>query len=125
MATTTHQSERHIALGKIRVPENVRALDPEHVKALAGSIKLQGMLVPVVVRDDGEKGFELVAGFHRIAAARSLGLADVPAVVRDVETEDADRAVENITSCRRRHDVIYADHVVMPMSELECPTVRL
>ena len=54
------------------------------------------MLVPLVVRDDGD-GFELVAGFHRIAAARSLGLADVPVVVRDAETEDADRAVENIT----------------------------
>ena len=78
------------------MPENVRALDDEHVKALAGSIALQGMLVPVVVRDDGD-GFELVAGFHRIAAARSLGLADVPVVVRDAETEDADRAVENIT----------------------------
>ena len=54
------------------------------------------MLVPVVVRSDGD-GFELVAGFHRIAAARSLGLAEVPVVVRDAETEDADRAVENIT----------------------------
>ena len=54
MATTTHETGRRIALGEIRVPENVRALDPEHVKALAGSIKLQGMLVPVVVRDDGE-----------------------------------------------------------------------
>ena len=96
MATTTQETGRRIALGEIRVPENVRALDAEHVKALAGSIKLQGMLVPVVVRDDGENGFELVAGFHRIAAAKSLGLADVPAVVRDVETEDADRAVENI-----------------------------
>jgi len=54
------------------------------------------MLVPLVVRDDGD-GFELVAGFHRIAAARSLGLADVPVVIRDAETEDADRAIENIT----------------------------
>ena len=54
------------------------------------------MLVPVVVRNDGE-GFELVAGFHRIAAARSLGLNVVPVVVRDAVTEDADRAVENIT----------------------------
>jgi hypothetical protein len=45
---------------------------------------------------DGE-GFELVAGFHRMAAARSLGLAEVPVVIRDAETEDADRAVENIT----------------------------
>jgi ParB/RepB/Spo0J family partition protein len=96
MVTTIHETGRRVALGEIRVPENVRALDPEHVEALAGSIKLQGMLVPVVVRDDGD-GFELVAGFHRIAAARSLGLADVPVVVRDVQTEDADRAVENIT----------------------------
>ena len=81
------------------------------------------MLVPVVVRQAGD-AFELVAGFHRIAAARSLGLAEVPVVVREVDTEDADRAVENITSCRRRHDVIYADRVVMPTSESKCPTVR-
>jgi ParB-like chromosome segregation protein Spo0J len=70
------------------------------------------MLVPIVVRNDGD-GFELVAGFHRIAAARSLALDVVPVVVRDAVTEDADRAVENITSCRRRHDVIYADAAVM------------
>jgi hypothetical protein len=38
MATTIHETGRHIALDEIRVPENVRALDAEHVKALAGSI---------------------------------------------------------------------------------------
>jgi ParB-like chromosome segregation protein Spo0J len=92
MATTTQETGRHISLVDIRVPDNVRDLDPEHVNALAGSIELQGMLV----RNDGD-GFELVAGFHRIAAARSLGLNDVPVVVRDAVTEDADRAVENIT----------------------------
>jgi ParB-like nuclease domain len=123
MATTTQETGRHIALVDIRAPDNVRDLDPEHVKALAGSIELQGMLVPVVVRNDGE-AFELVAGFHRIAAARSLGLNVVPVVVRDAVTEDADRAVENITSCRRRHDVINADRGVIPMSDLKRPTVR-
>jgi len=96
MATTSEETGRHIALVDIRVPDNVRDLDPEHVKALAGSIGLQGILVPVVVRNDGE-GFELVAGFHRVAAARSLGLTAVPVVIRDAQTEDADRAVENIT----------------------------
>jgi ParB family transcriptional regulator, chromosome partitioning protein len=113
VSTVTHETGRQIALEQIRVPDNVRALDDAHVQALAGSIALQGMLVPIVVRGDGE-AFELVAGFHRIAAARSLGLAEVPVVVRDAETEDADRAVENITSCRRRHDVINADRAVMP-----------
>jgi ParB-like chromosome segregation protein Spo0J len=113
MAMTAVDHARHVALDRIRVPANVRELDAAHVDALAGSIALQGMLVPVVLRPDGDD-FELVAGFHRIAAARKLGLADVPYVVRDAETEDADRAIENILSCRRRHDVINADRVVMP-----------
>jgi ParB-like nuclease domain len=119
MRSTIQEAGRRIALEQIRVPENVRALDDAHVQALAGSIALQGMLVPIVVRDNGD-AFELVAGFHRIAAARSLGLADVPVVVRDAATEDADRAVENITSCRHRHDVINADPVVMPTSVARC-----
>ncbi|MFP5364417.1 MAG: ParB/RepB/Spo0J family partition protein [Thermoleophilia bacterium] len=120
MATTTPDVGRPIALDLIRVPENVRALDEAHVQALAGSIELQGMLVPVVVREHAD-GFELVAGFHRVAAAKSLGITEVPVVVPDARSGQADRAIENITSCRRRHEVIYADRVVIPMSELNCP----
>jgi hypothetical protein len=123
MSVTQAAHERLVPLGRIRVPDNVRELDGSHVEALAGSIALQGMLVPLVVRAEGER-FELVAGFHRIAAAHKLGLTEVPVVVRDAASEDADRAVENIASCRLRHDVINADRVVMPMSELKCPTVR-
>src|SRR5215218_6131053 len=93
--STIQKSGQRIALDRIRVPDNVRSLDEAHVQALAGSIALQGVLVPLVVRPDGE-AFELVAGFHRLAAARSLGLAEVPVVVRAADTEEADRAVENI-----------------------------
>jgi ParB family chromosome partitioning protein len=92
-----------LRLARIHVPENVRALNTEHVDALAASIALQGMLVPIVVcpaqTDVAGAGheYELVAGFHRVAAADKLGLADVPAVIRDSAGEQADRAVENIT----------------------------
>jgi ParB/RepB/Spo0J family partition protein len=92
-----------LPLARIHVPENVRALNAEHVDALAASIALQGMLVPIVVcptqADVGATGFEyeLVAGFHRVAAAGKLGLVEVPAVLRDSAGEEADRAVENIT----------------------------
>jgi ParB family chromosome partitioning protein len=95
MATITSNSDRAVALGRIRVPENVRELDPEHVQALALSIAVQGTLVPLVVRP-ADEGFELVAGFHRIATAAELRLNEVPVVVRDGETEESDRAVENI-----------------------------
>jgi ParB/RepB/Spo0J family partition protein len=85
-----------LLLEQIHVPDNVRELDLVHVSALAGSISLQGVLVPVVVRSAAD-GYELVAGFHRVAAARELGLRELPVVIRDVDSEDADRAVENIT----------------------------
>jgi ParB/RepB/Spo0J family partition protein len=85
-----------LPLEQIHVPDNVRELDAAHVSALAGSISLQGVLVPVVVRTNAD-GYELVAGFHRVAAARELGLSELPVVIRNAESEDADRAVENIT----------------------------
>lgn len=79
----------------------MRSLDSEHVHALAGSIRLQGMLVPVVVRpaeDDVAKGgwkYELVAGFHRVAAAAEVQLREIPVVIRESGT-DAAAATENI-----------------------------
>ena len=68
-STTPTAGEQHLALDSIRVRDNVRELDPDHVNALAQSIKLRGLLVPLIVRpvDDA---YELVAGYHRIAADR-------------------------------------------------------
>jgi len=64
MATTTHETGRPCRARRHPRPrQRVRDLDPEHVKVLAGSIKLQGILIPVVVRDNDGDGFELVAGF--------------------------------------------------------------
>jgi ParB-like nuclease domain len=71
MATTTNSAGAvTIPVEQISVPENVRELDPEHVQALAGSIALQGVLVPLVITRDPDQpdGWLLVAGFHRLAA---------------------------------------------------------
>jgi len=63
MSTATHSdTTRSLTLDQIHVPDNVRDLDPAHVTALAGSIRLQGILVPVVVRGAGG-GEQLGAGF--------------------------------------------------------------
>jgi ParB/RepB/Spo0J family partition protein len=94
MATTVPASQP-MSLELIHVPANVRELDSEHVDVLTRSIALQGILVPLVVCPSGDR-FELVAGFHRIAAAARLGLTEVPVIVRAIETDAADRAVENI-----------------------------
>jgi ParB/RepB/Spo0J family partition protein len=97
MSTTAAVSaERTIALELIDCPANVRELDLAHVDALAGSIALRGLIVPLVVRPAGEGRFTLVAGFHRHAACQRSGVDQVPVVVRDEDGESADRAAENV-----------------------------
>lgn len=58
------------------------------LEELAQSIRQQGLLQPVVVRPvDG--GYELVAGERRFRAAQRAGLAEIPAVVREVDDRAA------------------------------------
>lgn len=86
-----------IALEQITLEKNIRELNPEHVDALCGSIKERGLIVPLVVKPDGNGGYQLVAGYHRHAACTKAGIDEVPVVVRDESDEAVDRAVENIT----------------------------
>jgi hypothetical protein len=59
--STATSAERHLALELIDLPANVRELDAEHVPALAGSIALRGLIVPLVVRPGAHGRFILVA----------------------------------------------------------------
>ncbi len=66
-----------------------RRFEPEAASGLASSIRLQGVLQPIVVRRRSEGGFELIAGERRWRAARAAGMATLPALIRDVEDRDA------------------------------------
>ena len=66
-----------------------RRFEPEAASGLASSIRLQGVLQPIVVRRRSEGGFELIAGERRWRAARSAGVATLPALVRDVGDRDS------------------------------------
>jgi ParB family transcriptional regulator, chromosome partitioning protein len=59
--------------------------DEEALGELADSIREVGLLQPVLVRPDGEGGFELVAGERRWRAARRLGMQSIPALVRTAD----------------------------------------
>ena len=51
--------------------------EPEALKELADSIKEQGIVQPLIVRETSGK-FELIAGERRWRAAQLAGLAEVP-----------------------------------------------
>jgi ParB family transcriptional regulator, chromosome partitioning protein len=66
-----------------------RRIDGEAVSALAGSIREQGVVQPVLVRPRAAGGWELIAGERRWRAAREAGLKTVPAVVRHADDRDS------------------------------------
>jgi len=68
-----------------------RVMDETALRELADSIRVQGIIQPVVVRplSAGSDHFEIVAGERRWRAARMAGLGKIPALVRPLE----DRAV--------------------------------
>jgi ParB family chromosome partitioning protein len=66
-----------------------RRFEPEATTGLAGSIKQQGLLQPVVVRPRVAGGYELIAGERRWRAAREAGLESLPAVVREADDRDS------------------------------------
>lgn len=55
---------------------------------LVKSIKTHGILQPVVVRWTGD-GYELIAGERRWRAAKQIGMATIPAVLKNVDGEKA------------------------------------
>ena len=61
----------------------------EALEELADSIRAQGIIQPVVVRPLGKDSYEIIAGERRWRAAQRAGLADVPALVKDVPDEAA------------------------------------
>jgi len=64
-----------------------RAFDDEAIQRLAESVKADGVVQPIVVRDVGD-GYEIVAGERRWRAARLAGLRAIPAIVRSADDRE-------------------------------------
>jgi ParB family transcriptional regulator, chromosome partitioning protein len=68
---------------------------PESLGELADSIKSRGLVQPILVRPlprpnpTESQRYEIIAGERRWRAAQMAGLAEIPAVIRDVPDEDA------------------------------------
>jgi ParB family chromosome partitioning protein len=61
----------------------------EETSQLIESIKINGVIQPIIVRRKGDGLFELIAGERRLRAAKQAGLQTVPAVIRNSSDEQA------------------------------------
>jgi ParB family chromosome partitioning protein len=77
---------RHVALDRVRPSpfQPRKEFNAAALEELAESIRQQGIIQPLIVRDSGTH-YELIAGERRWRAAALAGLAEVPVVVREAD----------------------------------------
>ena len=63
--------------------------DEKEVQELSNSIKNQGLIQPIIVRDPGNDAYEIIAGERRWRASKMAGLKTVPVVIKNVDDQTA------------------------------------
>ncbi|WP_443628319.1 ParB/RepB/Spo0J family partition protein [Candidatus Njordibacter sp. Uisw_002] len=66
-----------------------RDIDPDALEELAASIRVHGIMQPIVVRSVGIDRYEIIAGERRWRAAQLAQLDSVPALIKEVPDEAA------------------------------------
>lgn len=66
-----------------------RVMGEDELRELAESIRAQGLIQPVIVRELGLSDYELIAGERRWRACQLAGLTEIPAVIKAVNDEAA------------------------------------
>lgn len=93
-----------LPVSALQVPSRIREIDAAWVEALAASMEERGLDTPITVRPvegDGPTSYILVAGAHRLAAAKLLGWPSIKCVVRYLDDDEA-RLVEIDENLLRR-----------------------
>lgn len=98
--TTVSSSLREVPLARVRPNpfQPRKEFDDEALASLVDSIRVVGVLQPVLVREVGDGDYELIAGERRCRAARRAGLQTIPALVhRASDVASLEQAlIENI-----------------------------
>lgn len=83
------QAETLININEIEPNKNQprKRFDEDSLTELAESIKLHGVIQPLIIRKDG-KLYTIIAGERRWRAARMAGLKKVPAIIKDYTSRE-------------------------------------
>ncbi|ECB9772963.1 ParB/RepB/Spo0J family partition protein [Listeria monocytogenes] len=86
---TNEETVQNIAIKEIKPnPYQPRKIfDAKAINELRDSIKIHGVLQPLILRNT-DKGYEIVVGERRYRAAKEAKLKEIPAVVRDLTEEE-------------------------------------
>lgn len=100
VSTSKHDKIQHISIKNIRANQAQprQNFDTKELSQLAQSIKEQGILQPIIVSQDEQNMYTIIAGERRWRAAEQANLKTVPVIVKDVtELQSLEMAVlENV-----------------------------
>ena len=66
-----------------------KVIDDDKMDDLVDSIQRNGVLTPVILRQDGLNDYEMISGHRRLHAAKLAGLSSIPAFIRDMTDDEA------------------------------------
>lgn len=66
-----------------------KVVDDEKMQELVESIKVNGILSPVLIRPTGMDTYEMISGHRRLHAAQLAGLTAIPSIIREMTDDEA------------------------------------
>ena len=90
LGVSGEESSLELDISRIQPFQNhpFKVVDDDKMEDLVNSIRLNGVLTPVLVRPTDEGGYEMISGHRRMHAAERAGLTKIPAIIREL-TDDA------------------------------------
>ncbi|MBR2405782.1 MAG: ParB/RepB/Spo0J family partition protein [Clostridia bacterium] len=86
-------TKKNISIDKLHAFENhpYKVQDNEEMDALAESIKMHGVVSPIIVRplENTADEYEIISGHRRVMASRKAGITEVPALVVSLDRDAA------------------------------------
>jgi len=106
LGVSNEESAMDIEIAKIRPFKNhpFKVVDDEKMQELVESIRVNGILSPVLIRPAGYDKYEMVSGHRRMHAAVILGMDCVPAIIRDMTDDEA--VVKMVDSNIQREELL-------------------
>ena len=96
---------KNLDVTKLKGFENhpYKVKDNEEMEALVDSVKEQGILSPIIARPLENGEYEIISGHRRLFASKRAGLTEVPALVVEMDRDNA--AIELVDSNLHRDNI--------------------
>lgn len=94
-----------------------RVVDDERMKETVESIREYGVLVPIIVRPMDDGSYEIVSGHRRKRACELAGVEEIPAIVRDLDDDEA--TIIMVDSNLQRENILPSERAKAYQMKLE------